>query len=119
MIDPKQDPIAAAREALDALNYGGKWDNIDVVSMVRNLLAVIDGSDVPPTEAETRENTWWFVSSGSPHIVCFVSGSDTALVDNDGCVWRRCDVLQRFSLGRWVPLNWRDFRPRPRPVVPR
>jgi hypothetical protein len=120
MIDPKTDPIAAAREALDALNYGGNWDNIDVVSMVRNLLALIDGSDVPPTEAETRENPHWFVSFGGCALVVLFLSDGRVMLEDSEYAWSREDALRRITPGRWVPLNHRDhFRPRTRPVMPR
>lgn len=120
MIDSKQDPIAAAREALDALNYGGNWDNICAYELVRNLLAVIDGSDVPPTEAETRENPHWFVSFGGVALVVLFLSDGRVMLEDSEYAWSREDALRRITPGRWVPLNHRDhFRPMPRPVVAR
>jgi len=120
MIDPKTDPIFAAREALEALDYGGNWDNIDVPELVRNLLWLIDGGTTPPTEAETRENPWWLVSNGgSPYTMYFMSDGSVTL-DTDEHFGSREDAIKRLSPGRWVPLDAQDdFRPRPRPVVPR
>jgi hypothetical protein len=53
MIDPKTDPIELAREALDALNYGGNWSNFDAPALVRGLLAVIDAQALTITGAQT------------------------------------------------------------------
>lgn len=120
MIDPKQDPIAAAREALTALNYGGNWNNVCAYALVRNLLALIDGSEVPPTEAETRENPHWFVSFGGCALVVLFLSDGRVMLEDSEYAWSREDALRRITPGRWVPLNKRDhFRPMLRPVVPR
>ncbi len=120
MIDPKTDPIAAAREALTALDFGGNWNNVDAPALVRNLLALIDGSDVPPTEAETRENPYWFVSVRGEAFAAIFMSDGRVLLDDPQYNWNREEAIERLTPGRWVPLDENNgFRPMPRPVVPR
>lgn len=143
------DPIELAREALNALNYGGNWNNFDAPALVRRLLAVIDaqaltitgaqttiaelldersgllnslaateqqrdearaiieGSDVPPTVAETDANPWWFVyGTEGASVVFFVPDSDTAFIGEDDYKWSRADAIEKLSPpGRWIPLD--------------
>jgi hypothetical protein len=160
MIDSKIEPIAAAREALDALEHGGNWSNFDAPALVRRLLAVIDaqaltitgaqttiaelldersgllnslaateqqrdearaiieGSDVPPTEAETDANPCWLaLNRWGGSTVCFV-GTDSVHIGNDEYEWSRPGAIEHLSPCRWIPLDADNgFRPRKRAAV--
>ena len=112
--------LASQTAYLRALDFGGNWNNVDVPALVRGLLALIDGSDVPPTEVETRENPHWSVSFGGCAIVVLFLSDGRVMIEDSEYPWGCEEALRRITPGRWVPLNHRDhFRPMPRPVVPR